>query len=397
MSVPYRVCYILPTLACGAQEHAGQAVLDDLIQLVRRAVPRDRPLRRRLHDVRQHLLQALGQHIRRQGRKRVHQLRVPRLVPRQTVDRLIDPAGVRVIRWVSAEQLFRHILRRRVRATDTELLLDAVALFPRLLHAAAETARHHRQHGTSARQQPEADVRAHLRHGDARVDAKPPQPVQPLLRPFDVRRAACLELAAELEAGSVAFLSAYPTDLATLVLDIVTVHHREYYLRTKDEEGKNLLHPVAFDDEQPVPNCFPAVEKGAEFRFAVVPTARATEGDMALAEKALVAAITFHGVGAKTAAGYGWFDYDATDYAAVEPDSAKLAEWETALPSATKQKKEFVKLPEIVNGEEDMTLMRTAVAFIVSKPWWQSEKKNAGSKTTQFVKKWDAKFHLGEF
>lgn len=200
-----------------------------------------------------------------------------------------------------------------------------------------------------------------------------------------------------VKAGSVAFLSAYPTGHATLVLDIVNVHHREYYLRTKDEEGKSLLHPVAFDDEQPVPNFFPAVEKGAEFRFAIVPTARATEGDMAFAEKALVAAITFHGVGAKTAAGYGWFDYDATDYTAVEPDPTKLAEWEAALPSATKQKKEFVKLPEIVDGEEDMKLMRTAVAFIVTKPWWPSEKKNAGSKTTQFVKKWDAKFHLGEF
>ena len=200
-----------------------------------------------------------------------------------------------------------------------------------------------------------------------------------------------------VKAGSVAFLSAYPTDHASLVLDIVNVHHREYYLRTMDEDETTLLHPIAFDDEQPLPNIFPAVEKDAEFRFAVVPTARATEEDMAFAEKAIVAAITFHGVGAKTAAGYGWFDYDATDYAAVGPDSAKLAEWEAALPSATKQKKEFVKLPEIVNGEEDMTLMRTAVAFIVSKPWWQSEKKNAGSKTTQFVKKWDAKFHLGEF
>lgn len=200
-----------------------------------------------------------------------------------------------------------------------------------------------------------------------------------------------------VKAGSVAFLSAYPTGHATLVLDIVNVHHREYYLRTKDEEEKSLLHPVAFDDEQPVPNFFPAVVKGAEFRFAVAPTARATEDDMAFAEKALVAAITIHGVGAKTAAGYGWFDYDATDYAALEPDSAKLAEWEVAFPSATKQKKDFLKMKEIVDGEEDMLLMRTAVAFIVAKPWWQSEKRNAGSKTTQFVKKWNDKFHLGEF
>ena len=144
-------------------------------------------------------------------------------------------------------------------------------------------------------------------------------------------------------------------------------------------------------------NFFPAVEKGAEFRFAIAPTARATEEDMAFAEKALVSAITLHGVGAKTAAGYGWFEYDATDYAALEPDAAKLEEWEAALPSATKQKKEFVKLPEIVDGEGNLLLMRTAVAFIVSKSWWPSEKKNAGSKTTQFVRKWDEKLKLGEF
>ena len=199
-----------------------------------------------------------------------------------------------------------------------------------------------------------------------------------------------------MKAGTVVFFSAYPTGAASLEMDIVNVHHREYYLRAKDDADK-LLHPVALDDEQPIPNFFPAVEKGAEFRFAIVPTARATEGDMKFAENALVSAITLHGVGAKTSAGYGWFDYDTTDYAAFKPDPEKLAEWEAAFSSATKQKKDFIKSPEIVNGEDDMCLMRTAVAFIVSKPWWQSEKKNAGSRTTQFVRKWDAKFKLGEF
>ena len=199
-----------------------------------------------------------------------------------------------------------------------------------------------------------------------------------------------------VKAGSVCFPDAFPTGPAPLAPDIVNVHHREYYLRTEDA-SKNLLHPVALDDEQPVPNFFPAVEKGAEFRFAVAPGPRSTEEDLAFAEKALVSAITLHGVGAKTAAGYGWFDYDATDYGTIEPDSGLLAKWEAALPSATKQKKEFVKQPEIVDGEDNLLLMRTAVAFIVSKAWWPSEKKNAGSKTTQFVKKWDAKFKLGEF
>lgn len=209
---------------------------------------------------------------------------------------------------------------------------------------------------------------------------------------------ALAEAGTPVQAGSVSFFAAYPTGPAPLVMDIVNVHHAEYYQR-KRQGGANgpLLHPVALDDEQPVPNFFPAVEKGAEFRFAIAPTERATEADMKFAEQALVSAITLHGVGSKTAAGYGWFDYDATDYAALEPDAAKLAEWETAFSSATKQRKDFVKSPEIVNGEEYLLLMRTAVAFIVSKAWWPSEKKNAGSKTTQFVKKWDAKFKLGEF
>ena len=201
-----------------------------------------------------------------------------------------------------------------------------------------------------------------------------------------------------VQAGAVVFFAAYPAGSATLVMDIVNVHHREYYQRIRrDGDNGPLLHPVAFDDEQPVPNFFPAVEKGAEFRFAIAPTERATVDDMKFAENALVSAITLHGVGAKTAAGYGWFDYDATDYTAIKPDPDLLKRWEEMLSSATKQRKEFVKLAEIVEGEDNLPLMRAAVAFIVSKPWWPSEKKNAGSKTTQFVKKWDAKFKLGEF
>lgn len=202
----------------------------------------------------------------------------------------------------------------------------------------------------------------------------------------------------KMTAGTVVFFPAYPTGYAPLAMDIVNVHHREYYLRTTDGENGHLLHPVALDDEQPLPNFFPAVEKGAEFRFAIAPTARATEDDMTFAKEALVSAITLHGVGAKTAAGYGWFDYDTTDYASLEPDEAKLKKWEAAFPTPTQQKKKFLnKLLEIVDCEHDLPLMRTAVAFIVTKSWWPDEKKNAGSKITMFVKKWDEKFKLGVF
>ena len=49
-------------------------------------------------------------------------------------------------------------------------------------------------------------------------------------------------------------------------------------------------------------------EKGATFRVAVAPTARPKEGDLEFAVKYLKLALAENGVGAKTAAGYGWFE-----------------------------------------------------------------------------------------
>lgn len=196
-----------------------------------------------------------------------------------------------------------------------------------------------------------------------------------------------------VKAGNVAFFSAYPTGAAPLVMDVVNVHHREYYLRMKDE-SKTLLHPVAFDDEQPIPNFFPAVEKGAEFRFAIAPTAHATEEDMKFAEKALVEAITLHGVGAKTAAGYGWFDYDATDFSAIPVDEDLLSKWNAEYPSGKKQKPfvwQFVN--HETEDERDPAVLRTLIEFVKSKPWWPDElKRNSGTGIPKAMREWCDKF-----
>ena len=101
--------------------------------------------------------------------------------------------------------------------------------------------------------------------------------------------------------GSVSFLAAVPFGEAKLTEDICTSHHPEYYQGKQQE---------AFDNENPIPLVFPVVEKGASFLFQILPLRNADEQVMNDAKRWLLAGICDHGVGAKTAAGYGWFAYD---------------------------------------------------------------------------------------
>ena len=114
--------------------------------------------------------------------------------------------------------------------------------------------------------------------------------------------------------GAVSFLQATPTNATEIVVDITNVHYPNYY------QGKE---PVA-KTERPQPNTFPVVERGAEFAFPIV--LNGLDLDPALLEAAkrwLLAALTENGLGAKTAAGYGWFsDMDAELRAKEEAERA---------------------------------------------------------------------------
>lgn len=91
-------------------------------------------------------------------------------------------------------------------------------------------------------------------------------------------------------AGSVSFLMAVPEkDDWQLVVDVLTAH-------------------MGVDTKNPVPVFFPAVEKGATFRFVIAPTPRSQAGDLEFAAEYLKTALQENGIGAKTAAGYGWFE-----------------------------------------------------------------------------------------
>lgn len=102
------------------------------------------------------------------------------------------------------------------------------------------------------------------------------------------------------QSGKVAFLAAVPETTAKLVVDVVTCHHPEYYAGSQ---------PDAIDNEAPIPNPFPAVKEGARFVFSLA-SCGADGGTLKQAKHWLVSALTENGIGAKTAAGYGWFVYD---------------------------------------------------------------------------------------
>jgi CRISPR-associated protein Cmr6 len=121
--------------------------------------------------------------------------------------------------------------------------------------------------------------------------------------------------------GSVVFLEAWPEQItdATVEIDIVNNHHREYYSR----QGAT----APGDWESPVPVYFLAVAPGVTFRFAVAkarPTTPAS--DLVQAEEWLKRGLTELGFGAKTAAGYGYFTEPAAGSPAASAAHATQAE-----------------------------------------------------------------------
>ncbi|CCG92469.1 type III-B CRISPR module RAMP protein Cmr6 [Candidatus Methylacidiphilum fumarolicum] len=114
-------------------------------------------------------------------------------------------------------------------------------------------------------------------------------------------------------AGTIRFLPAYPipenfypTEEKKLVgneleLDVITCHHQKYYSHETGWED-------AWDKEDPIPVFFPAVSPYLIFCFCIHPSTRRANGkvkDFAL--EWLKNGLESFGIGAKTAAGYGWF------------------------------------------------------------------------------------------
>lgn len=156
--------------------------------------------------------------------------------------------------------------------------------------------------------------------------------------------------------GSVSFLAAVPLGEAKLTEDICTSHHPNYY------QGKQ----EPFDNENPIPLVFPAVEKGASFLFQILPLRDADEQVMNDAKRWLLDGICDHGVGAKTAAGYGWFAYDEQvsqkqigDYQArIEREKQRQLD---AIREAERKKREDEERAERKKREDELKSRRATM------------------------------------
>lgn len=97
------------------------------------------------------------------------------------------------------------------------------------------------------------------------------------------------------EEGEVIFLDAFPENNIELEVDVMNPHYPEYYTSKK---------PPA-DYQSPKPILFLTVGKDTKFRFYLV------SKDKKLLDKAkewLKSALSEHGIGAKTAVGYGYLE-----------------------------------------------------------------------------------------
>jgi len=194
--------------------------------------------------------------------------------------------------------------------------------------------------------------------------------------------------------GYACFLPAYPTTPPKLVVDMVNPHYRKYY------SGKSK---VATDDDSPNPNYFPAVEAGSSFGFAIllnrIPKLAGVTLDNLLthAKKWLESAVTHKGVGAKTAAGYGWFELGRSSATSTQAPQAAVSQTQTAVNSAPSSpadhfiarwrgrlatKDNFpAAIPEMAALTDDAQLRRAFEAVIPEQerrrlrktnPYWQS-------------------------
>lgn len=115
-------------------------------------------------------------------------------------------------------------------------------------------------------------------------------------------------------AGRVIFMDSFPKNNFALVKDVMTPHHKDYY------NGNS----IPLDSDDPTPISFWAVDKeGLTFQFNIAidksisnlmwdeKNSKLTIKDFLIEN--LVNALNYHGIGAKTSIGYGYFNIDRNE------------------------------------------------------------------------------------
>lgn len=176
--------------------------------------------------------------------------------------------------------------------------------------------------------------------------------------------------------GGVTFLPASPVTECSLEVDLTNVHTPVYYTGSA-RNGVCAGEPAALAEENPRPLPFPVVAPGAVFGFALAlgPTGRRAADParvLADARRWLAEALTVHGIGAKTGAGYGWFSIDEETEAALREkasrerqaaEARRRAEEETRRHEAAEAERRKALSPEDLALEELLAMDDQAFAM----------------------------------
>jgi len=157
-------------------------------------------------------------------------------------------------------------------------------------------------------------------------------------------------------AGNIVFHDAWPVRWPKLQLDIVNNHHTEYYRNEQAAPG---------DWEDPEMVSFLAIGPGEEFNFALSKR-RSDVADklLYLAALWLAGALTYEGLGAKTAAGYGAFIVSSPPVPAPKPPAREV--FEATLELVTPA---FLAGP---NQNADNCDLRPATLRGLLRWWWRT-------------------------
>ncbi|MQX37569.1 type III-B CRISPR module RAMP protein Cmr6 [Roseospira navarrensis] len=107
--------------------------------------------------------------------------------------------------------------------------------------------------------------------------------------------------------GGVSFFDGVPLHWPSLAVDVVTSHHPTYYRTLTEKDGFRRKPPTETEDPVPVP--FLTVDAGAVFSIPLLSRAAEAEAVASL----LVTGLSWLGLGAKTAVGYGIMDAKVAD------------------------------------------------------------------------------------
>jgi len=170
----------------------------------------------------------------------------------------------------------------------------------------------------------------------------------------DFQRKGCLaEFSSEAkifdslnQRGGVTFLSAHPVEPCRIEVDLANVHTPSYYTGNQAGSLRSL------NIESPRPNPFPVVAGQSAFGFALALNAIGKQADdpgriLSDARRWIEEALTVHGIGAKTGAGYGWFALDK------ELDRQLEEEAEKARNDAEEEAKKRAKEESDIKAEEE--------------------------------------------